>query len=407
MNAELLSRPCAQGLVADQVAMDRPDRLLRLVLVTETFPPEVNGVARTLGRWQEAFRQRGHAVRVIRPRQLPERSRPERVLGLRIPWYPALRFGLASPGRLARALEQARPDLVHIATEGPLGLAALLATRLVGLPVASSFHTNFDAYADHYGLGTLKPVVATYLRWFHNQTAVTLVPSRATCLRLMELGFERVALWSRGVDGEAFHPRFRDPEFRCSLGLGPDECLALYVGRLAAEKNIGALLDAFRTLRARLQPAQRDYFRLALVGDGPLAASLRGLGEKGIILPGTQLGADLARWYASADVFVFPSLSETFGNVVSEALASGLPVAAYDCPGVNEQVRDQQEGLLVPPGGDLAEAVSRLVVDAALRRRLGAAARKTAEGRGWGAIFAGLEERYRGIIEEHAAVAAI
>jgi glycosyltransferase involved in cell wall biosynthesis len=366
---------------------------MRLVLVTETFPPEVNGVARTLGRWLDAFRQRRHAVQVIRPRQLPEPGTVNRVLGLRIPFYPELRFGLASPLRLVKAFTNARPDLVHIATEGPLGLSALLAAGRLGVPVATSFHTNFDYYADHYGFGPFKRLIVGYLRWFHNRAAVTLVPSSGTRGRLGELGFERVEIWSRGVDGTAFHPRYRDPALRQSLGLGEDDCLILYAGRLASEKNIGTLIDAFARLRGR----SPSTLRMALVGDGPLAGSLRALHLPGVVLPGMKVGEDLARWYASADVFAFPSLSETFGNVVLEALASGVPVVAYDCPGVNEQVTHDEQGLLVPVGQDLAEALGRLIDNPGQRRRLALAARRTAESRSWGPIFDGLESLYRRI----------
>src|SRR5277367_616699 len=202
---------------------------MRVVLVTETFPPEVNGVARTLGRWLDALRQRGHAVHVIRPRQMPEPGTANRVLGLRIPFYPALRIGLASPLRVSRALARAGPDLVHIATEGPLGLAALLAAGRLGVPVAASFHTNFDFYAEHYGFRLLKRAIVGYLRWFHNRASLTLVPSVGTRRRLDKLGFRRMEIWSRGVDSDLFHPQFRDADLRQALGLKTDGCLILYV----------------------------------------------------------------------------------------------------------------------------------------------------------------------------------
>ncbi len=363
-------------------------RPLRLTLVTETFPPEVNGVARTLSRWVDAFRARPR-VQVIRPRQPPEGRAPERVLGLPLPLYPQLRFGLASPHLLQFLLERFAPDVVHVATEGPLGWAALVAARGMGVPVASSFHTNYDHYLAHYGLGVLGPVLFGYLRWFHNRTAVTLAPSEATRRRLEADGVRRVAIWSRGVDGEAFHPSRRDPALRQSLGLGPDDPLILYVGRLAAEKNLPALLSAFARLRPRNERA-----RLVVVGDGPLAASLRATAPPGVAFPGARHGADLARWYASADLFAFPSKSETFGNVILEAQASGLPVVGYDCQGVSERVAPGVDGLLAPPDGDLAAALELLCLNTEMRRRLGAAARLTAERQGWEPIFDGLEQHY-------------
>src|SRR5262245_9479973 len=249
-------------------------RPLRLVLVTETFPPEVNGVARTLGRWVEAFRARGHDVRVIHPRRWGEPAARHRVHGVALPFYPQVRIGVAGPLRLRAMLGDLRPDLVHIATEGPLGFSALLACGWLGLPVASSFHTNFDHYAAHYGLLGIERLAFAYLRWFHNRTLVTLVPSQATRARLLADGVERVEIWSRGVDAQVFHPRHRDEGLRRSLGLGPDDVLLLYVGRIAPEKNLSALLQAFARLRAGGPAGRRERLRLALVGAGPMAGAI-------------------------------------------------------------------------------------------------------------------------------------
>jgi glycosyltransferase involved in cell wall biosynthesis len=376
-------------------------RRLRLVLVTETFPPEVNGVARTLGRWVEAFRSRGHSVRVIRPRQAAEGLVPGGVFGLPMPFYPQLRFGVASPSHVADLFRRANPDLVHVATEGPLGWAALVAAGWLSLPVASSFHTNYDHYLAHYGLGGLEWLLFGYLRWFHNNTAVTLVPSEATRQRLLEGGVQRVELWPRGVDSRTFHPRHRDPALRQSLGLGPGDPLFLYVGRLAPEKNLGALLTAFARLRQRQPEANRDRPRLALVGGGPLLASLQAARPAGVHLAGERHGPELARWYASADVFAFPSRSETFGNVVLEAQASGLPVVAYDLAPVNERVTSGEDGLLVPDGGDLTGALELLASQRETRERMSAAALRKAERQDWEPIFDALEQRYLALVGEN------
>jgi glycosyltransferase involved in cell wall biosynthesis len=369
---------------------------LRLTLVTETYPPEVNGVARTLKRWVATFRERGHHVHVIRPRQRHDNPSPDHVHGLPLPLYPQMRFGVASPVRLRNILRRHAPDLVHIATEGPLGLAALLAAISLNLPVASSFHTNYDHYLRHYGFGALGPLLFGYLRWFHNRTAVTLVPSEATRQRLLADGVRGVELWSRGVDADLFHPRHRDPVLRQELGLRPDDVLLMYVGRLAAEKNLGALLRAFVALRQRLA----GRVRLALVGHGPLAEPLRALDLPGVIFAGERHGTELSRWYASADVFAFPSLSETFGNVILEAQASGLPVVGIDCQAVRERVKDGCDGLLVPPGAEMTDALDELCRRRELRESLSAAARVKAERQVWGPIFDGLEERYVRLVAE-------
>ncbi len=377
-----------------------PSTPLRLTLVTETYPPEVNGVARTLHRWVATFRERGHEVQVIRPRQRPEPSSPDHVHGLPLPLYPQMRFGVASPFRLFKHLRRHRPDLVHIATEGPLGLAALLAALSLNVPVASSFHTNFHHYLGHYGFGVLEPLLLGYLRCFHNRTAVTLVPSEATRQRLLADGVRRVELWSRGVDAEQFHPRHRAPLLRQQLGLRSDDVLLLYVGRLASEKNLGALLRAFALLRQRLG----ERVRLALVGNGPLAEGLRLLELPGVVVAGERHGAELSRWYASADVFAFPSLSETFGNVILEAQASGLPVVGFDCQAVRERVTANRDGLLVPAGAEMTDALEELCRRRDQRERFGIVAQAKAQGQAWGPIFDALEDRYLRLVHERAAV---
>jgi glycosyltransferase involved in cell wall biosynthesis len=318
------------------------------------------------------------------------------VYGLALPFYQQVRIGIAGPRRVGQLLRRLAPDLVHIATEGPLGLAALAAARWLGVPVASSFHTNFDHYAAHYGFLGIDWLAFAYLRWFHNRTRVTLVPSLATRARLLVDGVQRVEIWSRGVDGRVFHPGHRDEGLRRSLGLGPDDVLLLYVGRLAPEKNLAALLQAFARLRNGKPSAN---LRLALVGAGPLTESIKLAQQPDVVQAGEQHGVSLSRWYASADVFAFPSLSETFGNVMLEAQASGLPVVGFDCQGVNERVTPEVNGLLVPVSDDLAPALWRLCQDRDLRQRLGRAARARAEQQDWKPIFDELEQRYLRLVE--------
>ena len=369
---------------------------MRLVLVTETFPPEINGVARTLGRWADTFRARGHEVHVIRPRQPGEHRGFGLVYGRPLPFYHQVRIGIAGPCRLRHLIKSLSPDLVHIATEGPLGLSALLASRWLGIPIASSFHTNFDHYAGHYGFVGLERLGFAYLRWFHNRTRVTLVPSQSTRSRLLADGVKRVEIWSRGVDGSVFSPAHRDESLRASIGISATDTLLVYVGRLAPEKNLPALIQAFARLRSSLPVGERTH--LALVGAGPLTEGLLRSAPPGVILAGEQRGADLSRWYASGDLFAFPSQSETFGNVVLEAQASGLAVVGYDCQGVNEQVIPGVNGLLVPPDGDLAPALAELCLDPSRRRRMADAARARAMGLDWKPIFDDLEGRYRDLI---------
>lgn len=371
---------------------------MNIALVTETFPPEVNGVAMTLSRLVAGMRARGHTVEVVRPRQKVElavgvdaASLDYVVPGVPIPFYSALRMGLPVTGQLKKRWRERRPDVVHVATEGPLGLAALRAAHLCRLPVTSSFHTNFHQYGGHYGLTLGRDLALRYLRWFHNRTRSTMVPASDLKVQLAADGFERLTVLARGVDAALFSPVKRSEELRAAWGAGPDDPVVVYVGRIAAEKNLAVAVEAFLELKRREPRA-----KFVLVGDGPERAAL----EKqypDFHYAGMRRGEELAAHYASADVFVFASVTETFGNVVTEALASGLVVLAYNYAATREHVRDGVNGFSAR--FDDREAFLR-GVDAVLVRRddwpaIRAAARKTAEGITWEAIFDVFERELR------------
>jgi glycosyltransferase involved in cell wall biosynthesis len=363
---------------------------LRLAVVTETYPPEINGVASTLARFVGGLVERGHTVRLLRPRQpgdAPTASAagsagdaPELLFrGLAIPNYPNLRMGLPARRALTTHWMRHRPDLVHIATEGPLGWSALQAALRLRIPVSSDFRTNFDAYSAHYRLGWLRSPIGAYLRRFHNRTAVTMVPTREIQDRLARAGFLRLAVVGRGVDTRLFDPARRSEALRRQWGVAPGAPVVLHVGRLAAEKNLAMLGDAFAAMRRRQPDA-----RLVLVGDGPARTALAARFPEAIFA-GMRSGEDLAAHYASADVFLFPSLTETFGNVTLEAMASGLAVVAYDCAAAGCHLTHEQTGLLASPDepARLLELACALATDPARIERLGRAARQSALGIGW------------------------
>lgn len=362
---------------------------LRITLVSETFPPEINGVANTLGRLSEGLRLRGHQVEIIRPRQAGETAKgddPQLMFcrGWGLPGYPGLQWGEVSMHRLLRRWRRRRPDVLYIATEGPLGLSALRAARRLGIAVVSGFHTNFPQYCGQYGLGLLTRLLTHYLRWFHRRTATTLVPSQSQCLELERRGFERLALLGRGVDTCLFTPARRNQALRQGWGLEPNDVAVIYVGRLAAEKNLGLLQPSLQALQ-RAYPHKR--LRLVLVGDGPLRAALeRSLPEA--VFCGARRGDDLAEHYASGDLFLFPSLTETFGNVVLEAMASGLAVVAYDQAAAAQHIRHGHNGALAMPGDPAAfvEAACWLLEENETLRRVRLNARQHASRQGWPAI---------------------
>lgn len=372
---------------------------LHIALVSETFPPEVNGVANTLGRLCQGLRERGHRLQLVRPRQADDTAPNDDQLlltrGWPLPGYAGLQWGHSSLHKLLRRWQRNRPDVLYIATEGPLGLSALRAARRLGIPVVSGFHTNFQQYSDHYGFGLLTRLLTGYLRWFHNRSRLTLVPSPSQRLELQRRGFERLELLARGVDGQLFHPARRSAALRAEWGLGEDEIVVLHVGRLAAEKNLQLLTRAFRELQGNL-PRQR--LRLVLVGDGPLRAQLQAELPDALFC-GVQRGEALAAHYASGDLFLFPSLSETFGNVVLEALASGLAVVAFDQAAAAQHIRHGHNGALATPGDEAAfiESARWLLEDAESLRRVRLNARQHAGKQGWPAIV----ERFESLL--HAA----
>jgi glycosyltransferase involved in cell wall biosynthesis len=377
---------------------DSPMPALRLACVTETYPPEVNGVSLTISRAVEFLRARGHAVQLIRPRQPHEAARDDaeewRSHGLPIPMYPDLRFGLALASTLRERFARTRPQVVHVVTQGPLGRAAIKAARDLGLPVTSDFRTNFHWYSRYYGIGWLEPLVGRYLRAFHAQADCTFVPTRALAARLGREGFERLEVQGRGVDTERFAPARRCESLRAAWGVAPgDDGLALlYVGRLAAEKNVRLALQAFAAVQ-RICPEAV----MVVVGDGPQRGRLEAEFPQARFV-GAQRGEALARHYASADLFLFPSESETFGNVTLEALASGLGVIAFDAAAAAEHVRHGVNGLLVAPGdaAGFVRAACRAAAHPRRLQRMGAQARISALALQWDAVLARFEARLAG-----------
>lgn len=381
---------------------------MHLALVTETYAPEINGVAMTLGRLVDGLAARGHQVTIIRPRQRHESPRFSvthrlacrqiRLPGIPVPGYPQIRIGLPARFRLLEIWRREPPDLVHVATEGPLGASAITAARQLGVPVTSSFHTNFDQYTRNYRLGWLAGLVAAWLRRVHNRTARTFVPTRELAGRLESAGYENVRLLSRGVDVELFSPARRDPGLRQAWGAGPADPVVIHVGRIAAEKNYQLLFRAFDRLRQRTPTA-----RLVLVGDGPMLARHQAQ-RPDAVFTGFYTGINLARHYASGDIYLHSSVTETFGNVITEAMASGLAVAAFDLAAAHEFIRHGENGLIAAPGNEEAfcSHASELGHEPALRARIGAAARSTAEGLGWTRVIDGFERDLQEVIASRA-----
>lgn len=382
---------CLLGVTANRLL---PIPHVKLALVTETFPPEINGVAMTFGTIARELGRRGHAVTVYRPFRYdlptPE-SHPEFVEvplpGMAIPRYPMLRLGFPALRRLRRAWTDDVPDLVHVATEGPLGASAVSAARSLGIPVTSSFHTNFHAYTRHYGFAPLSQAVLGWLKRVHNRTLRTFAPTLDLCAELEALGFLNVAVLSRGVDTRQFRPAHRDEALRLRWGAAEGDPVVIHAGRMAPEKNYTLLLQIFAAMQ-RANPR----CRFVLVGDGPLRARLE-RENPNCVFTGFIPRSELAQHYASADIYIHASLTETFGNVLTEAMASGLAVAGFNYAAARQFVRHAKSGLLVPCDQPkaLLEAATLLATDEFLRTQLRLAARTAVEAQSWDNVIARFE----------------
>jgi glycosyltransferase involved in cell wall biosynthesis len=360
----------------------------------------------TLGRLVDGLAARGHRITIIRPRQRHESPRfsvthrlacrQVRLPGVPIPGYPQLRLGLPAARRLRQLWGLSRPDLVHVATEGPLGASAITVAHLLGLPVTSSFHTNFDQYTRDYRVGWLRGLVAAWLRRVHNRTRRTFVPTRDLLARLQREGYQNLRLFSRGADTALFSPARRDEALRASWGAGPRDLVVVHVGRMAAEKNYRLLFAAFDRVRAVDSSA-----RLVLVGDGPMLARYQSM-RPDIVFTGFYTGTNLARHYASGDIYLHASVTETFGNVITEAMASGLAVSAFDYAAAHEFIRHGENGLVAPVGREdvFLDHAARLAGEPAFRASLAAAGRGTATGLSWDRIVDGFARDLLEVIAE-------
>jgi glycosyltransferase involved in cell wall biosynthesis len=354
---------------------------MRIAVVTETYPPEVNGVALTVQNLVAAMAGDGHELILVRPFQpgvstLPLVQPVHELLvpGGALPKYPGLRFGYPAGRKLARLFGVQRPEAVYVATEGPLGWSAVRTARRLGIPVATGFHTRFDAYAGAYGLGPLTYFVRGWLRRLHNASGATVVPTAELREWLERQGFERVRVVPRGVDTTLFDPGRRRESLRERWGIAGGGLAVTYVGRIAAEKNLALAIAAFRRIR-ELRPEARFVW----VGTGPVAARLA-REHPDFVFCGLRLGEDLAEHFASADLFLFPSLTETFGNVTLEAMASGVPTIAFDYGAARAHLGDHEHGRLARVGDEVGfiQAAVEVAGDAGRRRALGAAARQAA-----------------------------
>lgn len=352
---------------------------MRVLIVTDTYPPDINGVARTLYTLGAGLQRRGHVVEVVTTVDGERDGLPRHVMhSMPLPGYPGLRFGFASTRQMVELFDAFRPDVLYVATETLMGISAIRAAGKREIPVVSGFHTNFQNYLEDYHLPGLEIVAQGVLRTIHNQTARTLTPSADTAAMLERWGIQNVGVLGRGVDTEMFDPIRRDAELRQSWGADESTPVAIYVGRVAAEKNLELVVRSFDVFK-EVQPKAR----MVIVGNGPRLESLKQERPE-FHYAGARTGTDLAAHYASGDVFLFPSITETFGNVVLEAMAAGLGVVAYDYAAPRLLIRSGENGWLAPFNEEAAFLAQTRVAAAAWQdEELRFAARQSAFDLGW------------------------
>lgn len=368
---------------------------MRIALFTETFLPKVDGIVTRLRHTVEHLQRNGDRVLIFSPDGGLTEYKGAKIYGVSgfpLPMYPELKLALPRPS-IGWALEEFKPDIIHVVNPAILGLAGLYYGKTMQIPLIASYHTHLPQYLQHYGLAMLEGLLWEFLKSAHNQAHLNLCTSTAMMQELSTHGIERVALWQRGVDTEMFTPEWASAETRSYLSQGnPEGPLLLYVGRLGAEKEI----DQIKPILEAIPNA-----RLALVGDGPHRQALeKHFAGTPTHFVGYLTGIKLASAFASADAFIFPSRTETLGLVLLEAMAAGCPVVAARSGGIPDIVTDGVNGYLFEPEEESSALVAtqRLLGDRLLRESLRQNARREAERWSWAAATRQLQNYYQNVV---------
>lgn len=372
---------------------------MKVAIFTDTFLPQINGVTNTLDRLTKYFDANGVEYKLFIPqdnRQEIYQNNIYSFLSFDFFLYPELRFTLPDIFRMKKIIEEFKPDLIHVVTPFNVGMCGLKIAKDMDIPLVASYHTNFSQYLKYYNLQVLDEWLWGFVRWFHNQCLVNYCPSKDTRQNLLKHGINNVEIWGRGIDSKLYNPKNRSETLRERYNIN-DKLVLLYVGRLAPEKDIHVLIDAFTILNERY----KDKIHLIITGSGPVEEELRERKIDNITFTGYLKGTKLAEIYASSDIFVFPSVTETFGNVVLEAMASGLPVVASMEGGVSENLIDGYNGLeaLSKNANDYAKKIEKFILNGELLYKIGQNAREHALKQSWDSIFFGLTQSYKKVLD--------
>ncbi|MDD9148712.1 glycosyltransferase family 1 protein [Sporolactobacillus sp. CQH2019] len=371
---------------------------MRIAIFTDTFTPQVNGVAKTLERLTRYLNKTGIGYTLFAPQNVREehkRTNIQKVKSIPFAVYPECRFAVPNPYFVRRKLLQFQPDLIHVATPFNMGLLGRYYARKLDIPLVGSYHTDFDAYLAYYKMELISPILWNYLRWFHNSLQKTFVPSPATFVQLKDKGFHSLAIWGRGVDCGLFHPDNAENAIRREYGIAAEHILS-FAGRLAPEKDIATLQKVMKNINGKM----KNHVHWLIAGDGPLYSEFKAKFSEHVTFTGYLPAQKLAQVFAASDLMVFPSATETFGNVVLESLACGTPVIGANAGGVKNILVNHKTGILCTPQrvNEFTSAVSLLLRDHLKRREMSQAARRYALTQSWDQIFEKLLDDYADVV---------
>ena len=373
---------------------------MRIVYFTDTYYPEINGVANTLSRLHQYLDQNGIEHIFFAPEYQDEKPEKEvlRFRGFQIPFSPNSRLAVTMPfhSEIKKRVLEFKPDIIHIVTEFTMGQEGLRIAKETGIPVVMSYHTNIEQYLEYFHAKLFEKPVRAYFQKFHSNAVLNLCPSRQTYRQLAAQGYQNLDLWTRGVDTTLYSPQKRTGRWRELLG--KDKTICLYVGRLSFEKGIDYYLESIKQLN---QTGAGENMIFAFAGDGPYRETLENCGIENVKLTGFVRGEMLASLYAEADIFVFPSGTETFGNVLLEAMASAVPCICTDEGGVTDFAEHGRNAYVVPyrDSDKLSDAILKVAQSPLLRERLSSGALHTAEGRNWDSVMDRLMQSYEEVLQ--------
>ncbi|MEH7176943.1 glycosyltransferase family 4 protein [Neobacillus vireti] len=373
---------------------------MKIAIFTDTFFPDVNGVARTLNRFTHYLENQGHSYKVFAPNSVPNEyvsDNIHRLKSLPLFLYPECRVAFPNFLQIKSDIEQFSPDLIHVATPFTVGLSGVYFAKKLDIPVVGSYHTDFSDYLRFYDLEFLSKPLWKYMKWFHSPFKKLFVPSMDTLEKLNIRGFSNLEIWPRGVDCQLYHPNYDKASVRHRYGISKKFTLT-FVGRLAPEKDLHTLMKIANSLPAGIN----EQVHWIIAGDGPLLEELKMIAPANMTFTGYLKGEGLAEVYSASDLFIFPSPTETFGNVVLEALASGTPVIGANSGGVKNIVTHGGTGHLCEPGNaeDFLQRIVLLLTNDSLRAQIALNARRYALTQKWDQIFENLVNHYYSVIDE-------